>query len=69
MRVAQPPSEEVERLRDENARLVALLEANGIEWRLPPKPEPLAATAAGMGRHDPPQQIDSSPGLLGNEIP
>lgn len=29
MRVAQPPSEEIERLHDENARLVALLEANG----------------------------------------
>lgn len=27
-------------LRAENARLVALLEANGIEWRLPPEPEP-----------------------------
>lgn len=28
-------------LRAENARLVALLEANGIEWRLPPKLEAL----------------------------
>jgi len=36
----------VERLRNENARLIALLEANGIEWRLPPKQAQLAATPA-----------------------
>jgi superfamily II DNA or RNA helicase len=39
---ASSESEEAVRLRDENVRLIALLEANGIEWRLPPKPEPLA---------------------------
>jgi superfamily II DNA or RNA helicase len=43
MRATPSPSEEVERLREENTRLVALLENNGIEWRLPPKPEPLVA--------------------------
>ncbi|MDP2784590.1 MAG: DEAD/DEAH box helicase family protein [Sulfurimicrobium sp.] len=46
--MAQPPSEEVECLRVEIARLVALLEANGIEWRLALKPEPLAATPAAI---------------------
>lgn len=30
--------EELTRLRAENARLVALLESHGIEWRLPPHP-------------------------------
>jgi hypothetical protein len=28
---------ELERLRAENARLIALLEASGIEWRLAPR--------------------------------
>lgn len=39
-------------LRAENVRLVALLEANGIEWRLPPEPEsvPLISTAAEPSR-------------------
>ena len=46
MRATPSPSEEVERLREENTRLVALLENNGIEWRLQPKPEQLAATPA-----------------------
>ena len=32
-------------LRAENARLAALLEANGIVWRLPPAPEPSALNA------------------------
>lgn len=31
---------ELERLRAENARLVSLLEANGVEWRLPPASAP-----------------------------
>lgn len=37
----------LERLRAENARLVALLESHGIEWRLPdepPKVEPVSST-------------------------
>ena len=29
---------EAEALRAENARLIALLESHGIEWRLPPEP-------------------------------
>lgn len=29
---------ELERLRAEIARLITLLEAKGIEWRLPPEP-------------------------------
>jgi len=29
---------DVTALQTENARLVALLEANGIDWRLPPEP-------------------------------
>ena len=36
----------VEQLRAENARLIALLETHGIEWRLPaepPKPEQTVA--------------------------
>lgn len=33
-------------LRAENARLVALLEAGGIDWRLPPEPESSAPIAA-----------------------
>ncbi len=37
-------------LRTENERLVALLEANGIEWRLPPEPAPLASTEAEPSR-------------------
>lgn len=32
--------DELERLRAENARLVSLLEANGVEWRLPPASAP-----------------------------
>lgn len=28
-------------LRSENTRLISLLEAHGIEWRLPPEPIPL----------------------------
>jgi superfamily II DNA or RNA helicase len=32
-------------LEAENARLIALLEANNIEWRLPPKPENLISTS------------------------
>jgi len=31
-----PPSE----LNTENGRLIALLEANGIQWRTPPEPVP-----------------------------
>ena len=31
---------ELERLRAENARLVSLLKANGVEWRLPPASAP-----------------------------
>lgn len=31
---------ELERLRAENARLVSLLEANGVEWRLAPASAP-----------------------------
>jgi superfamily II DNA or RNA helicase len=36
-------SDKLDNLRAENARLIALLEARGIEWRLPPEPEPLAS--------------------------
>ena len=36
-------SDELDNLRAENARLIALLEAHGIEWRLPPEPAPLAS--------------------------
>lgn len=32
------PALELEKQRVENARLIALLESHGIEWRLPPKP-------------------------------
>ena len=32
------PALELERQRAENARLIALLESRGIEWRLPPEP-------------------------------
>jgi len=32
---------ELASLRFENARLVSLLDAHGIEWRLPPVPIPL----------------------------
>jgi len=31
-------------LKAENARLIALLEANGIQWRAPPEPVPPAST-------------------------
>ena len=37
----------LEHLRAENARLIALLEAHGVEWRLPvesPKVEPVSST-------------------------
>ncbi|MGH8077908.1 MAG: TOTE conflict system archaeo-eukaryotic primase domain-containing protein, partial [Lysobacter sp.] len=37
-------------LRTENARLVALLETHGIEWRLPLEPAPLASPAAEASR-------------------
>ena len=30
-------------LQAENVRLIALLENNGIEWRLPPEPTPTAS--------------------------
>jgi hypothetical protein len=33
----------LEALVAENARLIALLESHGIEWRLPPQPVPVAA--------------------------
>ncbi len=36
----------LEALRAENARLIALLEAHDIEWRLPPEPAPVAAIEA-----------------------
>lgn len=36
----------LEALRAENARLIGLLEAHGIEWRLPPEPAPVAAIEA-----------------------
>ena len=32
-------------LQAENARLIALLEARGINWRLPPEPRPLPAAS------------------------
>lgn len=38
----------LEHLRAENARLIALLESHGIEWRLPdepPKVEPVSTTS------------------------
>ncbi len=35
-------SDTLARLRAENARLIALLEAHGIEWRSPPEPSPPA---------------------------
>lgn len=38
-------SDPLAELRAENARLVALLEANGIVWRLPPEPEPSTPNA------------------------
>lgn len=44
----------LERLRAENARLVALLEAHGIEWRLPterPGPTPAAPPPASLDTH------------------
>jgi hypothetical protein len=34
---ASNPAAELEGLRTERARLISLLEAHGIEWRLPPK--------------------------------
>jgi len=33
-------------LQIENSRLIALLEAHGIEWRLPPEPAPVVAIEA-----------------------
>jgi len=39
--VEHDPSSE---LKADNARLIALLEANGIQWRAPPKPVPPATT-------------------------
>lgn len=36
----------LEALRAENARLIALLEAHGIEWRLPPEPAPVSTIEA-----------------------
>jgi superfamily II DNA or RNA helicase len=35
-------SDDLARLRAENARLIGLLQEHGIEWRLPPKPSPPA---------------------------
>jgi len=35
--------DELASLQTENARLVALLDSHGIEWRLPPKPVPIAS--------------------------
>ncbi len=43
-------TEQLEALRAENARLVALLEAHGIEWRLPSEPASPAAPMAGPPR-------------------
>ena len=40
-------TERIEALRTENARLVALLEAHGIDWRLPKEPAPPAVPVAG----------------------
>lgn len=37
-------------LRAENARLVALLRSNGIDWRLPAEPEPIVTTKAEPSR-------------------
>lgn len=36
--------ERLNKLEAENARLIALLDANGIEWRLPPASMPAAAS-------------------------
>jgi len=37
--------DQVAALQAENARLIAVLESHGIEWRLPPEPVPVKATA------------------------
>lgn len=38
---AEKVGDELATLRSENARLISLLDAHGIEWRLPPEPIPL----------------------------
>ena len=43
-------NDEITALRAENARLISLLEAHGIESRAPPEPPPLALTEPGPSR-------------------
>jgi len=44
-------------LQTENARLIALLEAHGIEWRIPPKPEAVT----------PPSPLEMTPSNLSTD--
>lgn len=43
-------SDSIAALQAENARLVALLQSNGIDWRLHTAPEPIVATEAEPSR-------------------
>lgn len=43
-------NDEIAALRAENARLIALLDVHGIEWRVPPEPPPLALAEPGPSR-------------------
>ena len=43
-------SDSIAALQAENARLVALLQSNGIDWRLPAEPEPIVTSEAEPSR-------------------
>lgn len=53
-------SKEIEALRSENARLIALLEAHGIAWRLPVPPPPRPVVTAEPARFS----LDEKVGLF-----
>lgn len=53
-------SNEIKALRSENARLIALLEAHGIAWRLPLPPQPHPVVAAESSRFS----LDEKVGLF-----
>lgn len=43
-------SDSIAALQAENARLIALLQSSGIDWRVPAEPEPFVTTEAEPSR-------------------
>ena len=51
------PALELERQCAENARLIALLESRGIDWRLPTEPKPVLAPVLELSRFSPEEKV------------